>query len=136
MAADSARSERLRRMALMVWTTLGALALVWVFIRVADSVRIIWLPLAFAGGFTLLLNPLVNSLERVHVPRLVGTVFAFLVAGSVISAIVVLLVPTLREQDSDLAPTLSILYGTSLIWLDSLPERQIVPVGCTRSATS
>ncbi|HZI38603.1 MAG TPA: AI-2E family transporter, partial [Acidimicrobiia bacterium] len=112
MAADSPRSERLRRMALMVWTTLGALALVWVFIRVADSVRIIWLPLAFAGGFTLLLNPLVNSLERVHVPRLVGTVFAFLVAGSVISAIVVLLVPTIREQGSDLATTLPNLYGT------------------------
>src|SRR5690554_4501229 len=122
MASDSPRAQRLRRMALMVWTTLGVLALVWVFIRVADSVRIIWLPLAFAGGFTLLLNPLVNSLERVHVPRVVGMVFAFLVAGSVIAAIVVLLVPTIREQGTALATTLPNLYGTIVEWLESASE--------------
>ena len=120
----------------MVWTTLGALALVWVFIRVADSVRIIWLPLAFAGGFTLLLNPLVNSLERVHVPRLVGTVFAFLVAGSVISAIVVLLVPTIREQGSDLATTLPNLYGTVVDWLESLSESLGVDFGTVWTSTT
>src|SRR5690606_8764767 len=136
MATDSTRSERLRRIALLVWSTLGALALMWVFLRVADSVRVIWLPLAFAGGFTLLLNPLVNSLERVHVPRVVGTSFAFLVAGSVIAAIVVLLVPTIREQGADLATTLPNLYTTIVDWLESVSESLGVDFGSVWTSTT
>lgn len=110
MATDSPRIQALRRIAFIVWTTIGVLALGWVLLRFADSVRIIWLPLAFAGGLTLLLNPIVNSFERVHVPRLVGTVFAFLVAGSVVAATVVLLVPAIREQGTDFAAQLPNLY--------------------------
>src|SRR5690554_5118659 len=129
MASDSPRAQRLRRMALMVWTTLGVLALVWVFIRVADSVRIIWLPLAFAGGLTLLLNPLVNAFERVRIPRLFGTLIAFLLTGGVVTATVVLLVPAVRQQGSEFAAALPNLYGTIVSWLHSLSDTFGIDLG-------
>ena len=116
------RLERLRRFAMMVWATIGFLLLAWAVLRAADSVRIIWLPLAFAGGLTLLLSPVVNALERVRIPRLVGTVFAFLVASSVIAASIVLLVPAIREQGSAFAIQLPSLYDNIVEWLHSMSD--------------
>lgn len=129
MATDSSRLQALRRIAFIVWTTIGVLALGWVLLRFADSVRIIWLPLAFAVGLTLLLNPIVNAFERVRVPRLVGTVFAFLVAGSVVAATVVLLVPAIREQGTDFAAQLPNLYDAVVDWLSSLSETFGIDLG-------
>jgi predicted PurR-regulated permease PerM len=129
MNTDSARAQALRRIAFIVWTTIGVLALFWVLLRIADSVRIIWLPLAFAGGLTLLLNPIVNAFERVHVPRVVGTVFAFLVASSVVAATVVLLVPAIRQQGSDFAAQLPNLYDSIVEVLHSLSETFGIDLG-------
>ncbi|HSJ34830.1 MAG TPA: AI-2E family transporter [Acidimicrobiia bacterium] len=123
------RAEALRRIAFTVWATIGVIALIWIFLVVADSVRIIWLPLAFAGGLTLLLNPVVDALERVRVPRLLGTIFAFLVAASLIAATVVLLIPALQEQGSDFAAQLPSLYDGVVRWLNEVSETVGIDLG-------
>ncbi|HJR90803.1 MAG TPA: AI-2E family transporter [Acidimicrobiia bacterium] len=122
-------SERLRRFALIVWSTIGVLALVWVLWRVADSIRIIWLPLAFAGGLTLILNPIVNAFERLGVPRLLGTIFSFVVLGGVVTATVVLLVPVVRQQASDFAAQLPNLYDTVVDWLHATSDSFGIDLG-------
>ncbi|MFP3915993.1 MAG: AI-2E family transporter [Actinomycetota bacterium] len=129
MSTESPRFQTLRRIAFVVWTVLGVLALGWVLLRFADSVRIIWLPLAFAGGITLLLNPMVNAFERVRIPRLAGTIIAFLVAGGIVAATVVLLVPTVREQGADFAAQLPDLYDTVVEWLSSTSESLGIDLG-------
>lgn len=121
--------ERLRRFALIVWSIIGVFALLWVFWRLADSIRIIWLPLAFAGGLTLILNPVVNAFERLGLPRLVGTIFAFLVAAGVVAATVVLLVPVIRQQAADFAAQLPNLYDTVVDWLHSTSESFGIDLG-------
>ena len=121
--------ERLRRFALIVWAGIGVLALLWVFWRLADQIRIIWLPLAFAGGLTLILNPLVNALERIGLPRLVGTIFAFLVTGGVVTATVVLLVPVVRQQATDFAAQLPNLYDTVVDWLHATSDSFGIDLG-------
>lgn len=121
--------ERLRRFTLTVWATIGVLALLWVSWRLADSIRIIWLPLAFAGGLTLILNPLVNALERMRIPRIIGTVFAFVVTGGVITATVVLLVPAIREQARDFASQLPNLYDTIVAWLHATSDSMGIDLG-------
>ncbi|MGH8928868.1 MAG: AI-2E family transporter [Acidimicrobiia bacterium] len=121
--------ERLRRFALIVWAAIGVLALLWVFWRLADQIRIIWLPLAFAGGLTLILNPLVNALERIGLPRLVGTIFAFLVTGGVVTATVVLLVPVVRQQATDFAAQLPNLYDTVVDWLHATSDSFGIDLG-------
>lgn len=121
--------ERLRRFAIIVWSIIGVMALLWVAWRLADSIRIIWLPLAFAGGLTLILNPLVNALERAGIPRIVGTVFAFVVSAGVITATVVLLVPAIRTQASDFAAALPNIYDTVVEWLRDTSDSVGVDLG-------
>lgn len=129
MTTRSPRIEAIRRFALIVWGGIGVLVLVWVVLRLADTVRIIWLPLAFAGGLTLLLNPMVNAFERVRVPRVIGTIFAFVVGSSVVAAIVVLLVPTVRQQGSDFTAQLPNLYDAVVTWLASVSETVGIDLG-------
>jgi predicted PurR-regulated permease PerM len=136
MTPESPRLQRLRRTAFVVWTTLGVIALVWVLLRMADLVRIIWLPLAFAGGLTLLLNPIVNAFERVRVPRVVGTVFAFLVASSVVAATVVLLVPAIRQQGTEFATQLPTLYDSLVEGLHSMSDRFGIDLGNVWTSTT
>jgi predicted PurR-regulated permease PerM len=123
------RAEALRRIAFTVWAIVGVIGLIWIFLVVADSVRIIWLPLAFGGGLTLLLNPVVDALERVRIPRLLGTIFAFLVAASVIAATVVLLIPALQEQGADFAAQLPNLYDSVVRWLNDSSETLGIDLG-------
>ena len=122
-------SDRLKRVALTVWVMLGALALIWVFIRIANSVRIIWLPLVFSAGLVFLLNPLVSALQRLRLPRIVGTFLAFLTLAALLVAAGFLLVPAVQQQSADFAEQLPNLYDTVLVWLEETGERLNVEIG-------
>lgn len=129
MNTNPARTDSLRRTALIVWIAIGAMALLWALFRVADTVRIIWLPLTFAGGLTLLLNPIVNAFERVKISRLIGTLFAFVVAASVVAATVVLLVPAIRRQGNDFAAQLPNLYDSVVDGLNQISNSVGIDLG-------
>jgi predicted PurR-regulated permease PerM len=114
---------RLRRIALLIWSVVGALVLLWVFLRVADSVRIIWLPLAFAGGLVFLLNPLVSGFRRLGMPRVVGTFVSFATLTALVVAGGFLLVPLIRRQSAEFASELPNLYEVVVSWLEDMGER-------------
>jgi len=122
-------SDRLKRVAIVIWISLGALALIWAFIRIANSVRIIWLPLVFAGGLVFLLNPLVNGFQLARIPRLVGTFLAFLTLAALLVAAGFLLVPVVQQQSADFAEQLPNLYDTILAWLEETGQRFNVELG-------
>jgi predicted PurR-regulated permease PerM len=115
--------DRLRRVALVIWSLAGAVGLVWVLLKVADSVRIIWLPLAFAAGLVFLLNPVVTALSRLRVPRIAGTFFAFLALSGVLVATGFLLVPLVNRQALEFTAQLPDLYAGVIDWLKSLGDR-------------
>lgn len=116
-------SERLRRLALIVWTSVGLIALAWVMIRVADAVRVIWLPMAFAFGLVFLLEPSVKWLERHRVPRIVGTFVAFAGLVAVLVALVALVLPTVRSQVVEFVERLPDLYLGVVDWLGDVTAR-------------
>lgn len=110
-------TERLRRLAYGVWSTVGiALILVGVF-WLAAQVKIIWLPLAFAGGLVIILNPIVRALRRVAIPQVISVLFAFVVLGAFVTAIGYLVVPTIQEQSTDFGTQLPSLYDDSIAFL-------------------
>ncbi|HEX9763233.1 MAG TPA: AI-2E family transporter, partial [Acidimicrobiia bacterium] len=92
------QSDRIRRLAMVVWTAVGVIALVWVLLRVADSVRVIWLPMAFAFGLVFLLDPVVKWLERRGMPRLIGSFLAFFFLLAMVAVVVLLVYPLVRAQ--------------------------------------
>ena len=124
-----ATSDRLRRVALVIWVSLGSVALIWIFLQIANSVRIIWLPLVFAAGLVFLLNPLVSALQRLRVPRIVGTFLAFLTLAALLVAAGFLLVPVVQQQSADFAQELPNLYDTILVWLEETGQRLNLDIG-------
>jgi predicted PurR-regulated permease PerM len=115
--------DRLQRVALVIWSAIGAAALLWLFLLIADSVRIIWMPLVFGAGLVFLLNPFVNFLVRIRIPRVAGTFLAFFVMAGLLVAAGFLLVPLVRQQATEFATALPDLYGTVVIWLEDIGER-------------
>lgn len=133
MIEETAR-ERIQRIALLVWSVLGILALVWLLIRIAESVRIIWLPLAFAAGLVFLLNPLVNYFEARRIPRVVGAFLAFAFLVAVIVAGFSLLVPAIRDQAEAFASSLPETYDVVLTWIEDVGDRFNIEVDITQGA--
>jgi predicted PurR-regulated permease PerM len=133
MIEETAR-ERIQRFALLVWSVLGILALVWLLIRIAESVRIIWLPLAFAAGLVFLLNPLVNYFESRRIPRVVGAFLAFAFFVAVIVTGFSLLVPAIRDQAEAFASSLPETYDVVLTWIEDVGDRFNIEVDITQGA--
>jgi predicted PurR-regulated permease PerM len=117
------QSDRLRHVALIVWTSVGVLALGWMLLVVADAVRVIWLPMAFAFGLVFLLSPLVKWLEGKGLPRLVGSFFAFGLLVAVIVVVALLVFPTVRDQIAELVERLPALSVGVVDWARELGER-------------
>jgi predicted PurR-regulated permease PerM len=110
-------SDRLRRIALIVWIAVGAVALTWVLFWVAGSVRVIWLPVAFGAGLVFLLEPVVRAFERLRLPRPVAAVLALIALIAFILAVVALVLPTIRQQAVDLGERLPDLYMAGVNWV-------------------
>jgi len=110
-------SERLRRVALIVWIAVGAVALGYVLLIVAGSIRVIWLPIAFGAGIVLLLEPLVRAFERMRMPRPVAAFLALLALIGVLFAIAALVYPTIREQAAEVGQQLPDLYLAGINWV-------------------
>jgi predicted PurR-regulated permease PerM len=116
-------SDRLRRSALIVWLAIGGIALFAVFLYVADSIRVIWLPLAFAAGLVFILEPTVRAFDRVGFRRVFSALFALVALAGLVVAIVVLVLPTIREQAAEFIGDLPQLWGGIVDGLRDLAER-------------
>jgi predicted PurR-regulated permease PerM len=102
---------------LIVWTSVGAVALGYVLLIVAGSIRVIWLPIAFGAGIVFLLEPLVRALERMRMPRPVAVVLALLALVGVVIAIGALVFPTIRVQAAEFGQRLPDLYLAGINWV-------------------
>lgn len=116
-------TDRLRQAALFVWTAVGLLALGWALLVVAEAIRVIWLPMAFAAGIVLLLEPAVKVFERLRIPRIVGALMALAVMIAVIVAVASLVWPTVQEQGAELIEQLPDLYVGVVDWLREVALR-------------
>lgn len=122
-------TERLRRTALMIWAIIGALVLGAAVLWLASQVRIIWLPLIFAAGLVVILDPVVRALERIAVPRVLGVIFGFFVVGAVLAAVGFLLVPAVRSQAAEFGVALPGLYDGAVGWLRITGEQIGIDLG-------
>jgi predicted PurR-regulated permease PerM len=97
-------------------------ALAWVLLIIAEAVRVIWLPIAFAAGIVFLLEPAVKMFERLRLPRLVAALLGLLVMVAVIVAIGALVWPTVQEQGTEFIQQLPDLYVSVVDWV-----REVAP---------
>lgn len=90
--------ERLRRAGIAAWSLIGifivAVAALWALLKV----RIILPPLGLALLIIYILNPVVSRLERRGVPRLAGTIGAYVIVLGSFTALILALVPFASNQ--------------------------------------
>jgi predicted PurR-regulated permease PerM len=97
--------------------------LAFVLIRVAGAVRVIWLPMAFAFGLVLLLEPSVRWLEQRGVHRIVATFASFLGLIAFLVAVSAIVYPTVQRQITEFAQQLPELYQGVRDWLGEVVGR-------------
>jgi predicted PurR-regulated permease PerM len=96
---------------------------------VANEVRIIWLPLVFAAGLVIILDPIASAVQRAGIPRLIGTIFAFVVFAGFLVAIGFLAVPTVQEQAAEFGQRLPVLYDETIEFLRETSDDLGVDLG-------
>ncbi len=96
-------SERLRRAGIAAWSIIGLLIVLAVAGWVLLKIRVIFPPLGLAVLIIYLLNPIVNRLEQRRVPRLWGTILAYIVVVAVVTIIVVATSPFIAGQAEELS---------------------------------
>ena len=70
-----------------------------------------------------LLEPAVRAFERIRIPRIAGSILAFLGLAGLIVAVTALVFPLVREQAIEFAQQLPNLYVEVVNWLRDLGER-------------
>ena len=113
---------RLTRIVVTIWGAIGALILAGFAVWVGKEVRIIWLPLVFATGIVVILNPVVSFLHRIRVPRLLGAAVSYLLALAVLVMFGSALSVPVVEQAEDLADRLPELYEAVYDQVESISD--------------
>lgn len=115
--------ERLARVGRTAWWLTGIVAVVAVIGLVAWYFRVVFPPLVLAGALVFLLNPIVSALERRGVPRLLGTVAAFVSVLLVFVALGAILYPLIASQADDVSERWPELRRDAEEWINDLSER-------------
>jgi predicted PurR-regulated permease PerM len=93
--------ERLRRVGVAAWSLIGILIVGGILFWALLKIRIIFPPLVLAVLIIYVLNPVVTRLQRRRVPRLLGTIIAYVFVLGGITLLVIALVPLVSRQVSE-----------------------------------
>ncbi|NND02084.1 MAG: AI-2E family transporter [Acidimicrobiia bacterium] len=102
------------------WSIVGVLALMWVGVWMLGRAEILIAPVVLSVALIYVLNPIVNRLASMGVPRLLGGLIAFLVLIGVLVLIGFLVVPSVREQATSFTNDLPALYENTTEQLEIL----------------
>lgn len=122
-------SDRIRRAALTVWTAIGGLVLLAAVLWLASEVRIIWLPLVFAAGLVIILDPIASAVQRAGIPRVIGTIFSFVVLVGFLVAVGFLAVPTVQSQAAEFGERLPSLYDDTIDYFQTVGDDLGIDLG-------
>jgi predicted PurR-regulated permease PerM len=115
--------DRIRQAGAVAWAAVGIAAVAALLGYVAYVVRVIWPPLILAAAIVFLLNPLVTRLQGRHIPRALGSAFAYLGVVAVVVLTVLLVAPLASDQYDELAEEWPELREDLEDRIDDLSER-------------
>lgn len=115
--------EGLIRAGTAAWAVVGIIVLVLFGVWLLSQIREIFPPLVLALAIILLLNPIVSRLERIGVPRAVGTTVVYLIVIMVVVLIVAGISPVLGRQFEELGDRLPDLQDRLLRFGENLASR-------------
>ncbi len=115
--------NRLIRIVVTIWGMIGALLLAGFLVWMGRQVRIIWLPLVFAAGIVVILNPLVSRLNRLGMHRVVGAAIAYLLSLVALVGIGSALSVPVIQQIGELSDRLPDIYQAFHVQIEGAADR-------------
>ncbi len=115
--------SNLTRAVITIWGVIGALLLTVFVVWIGREVRIIWLPLVFGVGIVVILNPLVGWLQRLGLPRVLGTTVAYLLSLVVLVALGSALSLPVVQQVEELAERVPEIYDAIYEQVTAIADR-------------
>ena len=110
----------LRRAGLLAWSVVGIFAVLWALTWLLSKVQILIAPVVLATALIYVLNPLVNRLARIRVPRILGALAGFLLILSGLVLIGFLVAPSVGDQATSLSDRFPELYEESVSDIETL----------------
>jgi predicted PurR-regulated permease PerM len=111
--ADEDFGTIVRRVGIFSWSVIGLLLLVITAFVVLVEGRIVLAPLFLALVVIVILNPFVSWLQGRGVPRLAGTLLAFIVFFAAVTLLALAIVPNIVQQAQSFVETFPNLYDNS-----------------------
>jgi predicted PurR-regulated permease PerM len=110
----------LTRLGISAWSLVGVAVLVWVVLQILARFDILLAPIVLAVALIYVLNPIVNRLVAVHVPRIIAGFLAFLMLFGVIVLFGFAVAPAITTQASELANRFPEIYEDSATGIEDL----------------
>jgi predicted PurR-regulated permease PerM len=117
--------DRIRNAGAVAWAVVGLAALLTLLGVVAYYFRVIWPPLILAGAIVFILNPVVSFFQRRHIPRALGTAFAYLGVVGVFVLGGVLIAPLAQRQADELSDEWPQIQADLEEDIDDLHDRSV-----------
>ncbi len=119
------------KFAVAAFNLLLGLLVIWVFTKIAwifepvlSFLGIVAPPFVFAGILFYLLNPVVNWLQRLKIPRVWAILIVFIGVLAILVFAIAKLVPPIEQQITNLVTNWPQLWNNFTAWLTDLNEKQ------------
>ncbi|MBI2170164.1 MAG: AI-2E family transporter [Actinobacteria bacterium] len=115
-------STIIRRAGSVAWAFVGLALAVAILIYVGARIAVVFPPLILAGMIVFLLNPFVTLLQRRGVPRAAGAGLAYLMFLGGVTLVIILAIPAIQDQASELADRWPEVQDRAEHWIDQRAE--------------
>ncbi|WP_083238761.1 AI-2E family transporter [Caloranaerobacter ferrireducens] len=109
-----------KRKIIKLITTLLIITLIYIIYKIAKDVTGLFMPFILAIGFSYLLNPLVNSLEKRRIPRTLGVLLVYLILIGFILVISFSIFPKLTSEFKKLIDILPNFFNNAYRFFNEL----------------
>ncbi|MEA2003280.1 MAG: AI-2E family transporter, partial [Actinomycetota bacterium] len=110
----------LTRLGINAWSLVGLAVLTWVVLQILARFEILMAPIVLAIALIYVLNPIVNRLVAIHVPRIIAGFLAFLLLISVLVLFGFAAAPAITAQASELTERFPEIYEDSATEIEAL----------------
>lgn len=106
MTDNKTTAEGWRKTALTVWSLIGIIILVALFLYVFDNIKSILTPFIYALALVYILRPVVNFFESRKIPRVLALILTYLLFIIILTLLLLYFVPIIVEQTGEFAKRL------------------------------
>jgi len=108
------------KLGINAWSLVGGAVLIWVLLQILARLDVLLAPVVLATALIYVLNPVVNRLVSVHVPRIIAGFLAFLLLLGIVASFGFAVAPAVTTQASELANRFPEIYEDSAGQIEDL----------------